>query len=69
VVGERDDAEEVDEELLKRPSIFMSLNRNSLEPSMRLMTSPYSSPSKFTAASSKSTIAAGADTSFDTINA
>jgi hypothetical protein len=69
MVGERDDAKEVSEELLGRSSVFMSPNRDLLEPSVRSMIFPYSSPSTSTPASLKSTITAGAVAGSGTVNA
>jgi hypothetical protein len=59
MVGETEDVEEVNEELLVSLSMFISTNRVLLELSVTLMTSPYSSRSISTAASSKLTIAPG----------
>ena len=60
MVGVRDDAEDVNEDLLEYPSVFMFANRDLLAPECP-MTSSYSSSSTSTATSSKSTIAVGAD--------
>jgi hypothetical protein len=68
MVGEKDDAE-VNEQLLGLPSVFMSPNRDLLEPFLRSMTSLYFSPSTSTAASLKSVTAAGADAGSGATNA